>query len=173
MNTSPKTRRLFLRRSALAVAVAGIGITAWRYPTLANALETTPSDGFTAFMQLSSYLTGKTTLDRELGQAIYAGLSEDHPQFDRNVGALNAQLTASATPAAQLQHTLDQAKSPLAALPKDIMKGWYLGVVGSGKRARAVAFEQALMQAPVADVVVMNTYARGVPGYWAHPPVIS
>lgn len=173
MNISPNNRRAFLRRSALAVAVAGIGISAWRYPTLANALEASQSDGFNGFMRLSSYLTGKTTLDRELGQALYAGLTEGDAQFDGNVRALNAQLQASGTPAAQLQQTLDQAKSPLATLPKNIMKGWYLGVVGSGKNARAVAFEQALMQAPVADVVVMNTYARGVPGYWAHPPVIS
>ena len=170
----PSSRRLFLQRTALAAAIGGIGLATLQHSWLTKAWgQTMPADdGFAAFMQLSSYLTGKKTLDVELGHAIYAGLADGKAAFAEQVHALNALLASTPTPAAKLQQTLDQAKSPLAAAPKQIMAGWYLGVVGSGKTARAVAFEQALMYAPVADVIVLNTYARGVPGYWAQPPVL-
>ena len=170
--STPPSRRLFLQRTALAVAIGGIGLTSLQHRWVANALaQAMPADdAYAAFMQLSSYLTGKHTLDAELGHAIYDGLSDGKSAFATQVHALNAQLKATPTPAAQLQKLLDESKSPLAATPKQIMAGWYLGVVGSGKDTRAVAFEQALMYAPVADVIVLNTYAHGVPGYWAEPP---
>lgn len=165
------SRRLFLQRSALTIALGGIGYGALQGNWLSVFAQTAPAaDGYAGFLHLSRYLTGKTTLDEELGRALYAALSAADPTFDTQVQALGKQLKDSGVAASELQHTLDAAKSPVAALPKQIMAGWYLGVVGKGINARAVAFEQALMYPPVADVIVLNTYAHGVPGYWATPP---
>jgi hypothetical protein len=168
-------RRRFLFRSAVAISTIGttgmLGIN-----LLSNVLAQTPrspKEGFAAFMQLSQYLTAKAALDAELGRAIYAGLVDDDPAFSTQVAALNDLLQHSPTPAGKLQKALDSGQPTLAATPKRIMAGWYLGVVGSGAKARAVAYEQALMYAPISDVIVMPTYARGVPGYWAQPPHLS
>lgn len=128
---------------------------------------------FEPFMKLSAYLTGKSQLDTELGQAIFAGLREQDAGFTKQVGDLNAFVARSSTPANALQAALDAGQSALAGVPRRIMTGWYLGVVGTGAKARAVAYEQALMYPPIADVIVMPSFARGVPGYWAKPPVLS
>lgn len=168
------SRRLFLRRTALVAALGGIGLTALHHPWLSRALaQSVPaSDSFAAFMHVSSYLTGKPALDAELGRAIYDGLADATGTFEQQLHALNTLLASAPPPAHALQTMLDKDQAPYAGLPKQIMTGWYLGIVGTGKTRRAVAFEQALMYAPVADVIVLNTYAHGVPGYWATPPVL-
>ncbi|MBL0391505.1 hypothetical protein JJ685_10180 [Ramlibacter monticola] len=51
-----------------------------------------------------------------------------------------------------MQRALDDAKSPQAALPRRIMTAWCLGIVGSGDKARCLAYEDALNARMVADV---------------------
>lgn len=110
------------------------------------------------FMALSRQLTGVTTLDTTLGARLHAALLQRDPDLDAKVTAL-ARNTGTAT-----------ADTTLAAAQAAILKGWYLGVVGSGKNATVIAYEHALMYAPLADVCVLPTFARGEPHYWARPP---
>lgn len=170
---APSRRQFIFGTAVLAAAsIAGLGgLSAVRR---AHAQEAAATDAdFAAFMRLSQYLTSKTTLDVEIGREILAGLRDDTPQVSAQIAQLNDFVAKSNTPASALQAALDGSQSALASLPKRIVSGWYLGVVGSGTKASAVAYEQALMYPPIADVIVMPTYARGVPGYWAKPPRFS
>ncbi len=126
----------------------------------------------TGFMRLSQFLTGKTALDAALANAIDAALNDVEPGFDKRIDAVNAYIDANRATAETLQGILNASKDSLADVPKKVMTAWYLGYVGSGAKARAVAYEQALMYRPIADVIVMPTYARGIPGYWAAPPAV-
>lgn len=134
-----------------------------------GATDALPS---TDFLQLSQFLTGKPQLDRTLAAAIEAAFNETQAGFADRVAQTNHFIAANKAEARTIQSVLDTAKHPLADVPRKVMTAWYLGTVGTGKNARAVAYEQALMYPPIADVVVMPTFARGIPGYWADPPAV-
>jgi hypothetical protein len=50
------------------------------------------------------------------------------------------------------------------------MSAWYLGIVGEGEHARAVAYESALNAAAVADVLAPPSYCTGEYGSWSRKP---
>ena len=126
---------------------------------LANAGRPAPAPE--SFMALSRTVTGVAALDATLGARIYALLLERDPGLDAKINALTR------------NHDTAMADAALAATQASVLKAWYLGVVGSGKDARVVAYEHALMYAPLADVCVLPTFARGEPHYWAKPPFTS
>jgi hypothetical protein len=170
------SRRQFIVGSAIVAAAGLVGLARHTgLPGLGSAVAQTAAGSignadFAAFMRLSQYLTGKNTLDVEIGHAIFANLVDGDPHFTQQVAQLNDFIASSKTPANGLQQVLDSSQPALATVPKRIMPAWYLGVVGTGAKARTVAYEQALMYPPIADVIVMPSFARGVPGYWAQPP---
>ncbi|WP_205194850.1 sorbitol dehydrogenase family protein [Burkholderia sp. Ax-1719] len=172
---APSRRHFLFGVSSFAVA----GVTAWLPSVVIPAAMASPlpdsatERSFNAFILLSKYLTAKAQLDESIGRAIFAGLSEQDADFASQVAALDTLVSSTKTPAGALQALLDAQQSALAALPRRVVTGWYLGVVGSGAKARTVAYEQALMYPPIADVIVMPSFARGVPGYWAKAPVLS
>lgn len=168
---APSRRQFLIGTAVLAtLSVAGFGAL-----SVANAQAVSASAyaDLSAFISLSKYLTGKTTLDVEIGRAILAGLHGDDANASATIAQLNDLVARTNIPANSLQSVLDASQPALAKLPKKVVTAWYLGVVGTGKNARTVAYEQALMYPPIADVIVMPSYARGVPGYWAKPPVLS
>lgn len=173
------SRRQFIFGSAIVAAAGLVGLARHAgLPGIGNALAQAASGGandadFAAFMRLSQYLTGKNSLDADIGHAIFANLIDGDPHFTQQVAQLNDFVASSTTPANGLQAVLDSSQPALANVPKRIMPAWYLGVVGTGAKARTVAYEQALMYPPIADVIVMPSFARGVPGYWAQPPHLS
>ncbi|WP_321957026.1 sugar dehydrogenase complex small subunit [Paraburkholderia bannensis] len=168
---APSRRQFLIGTSVLAtLSVTGLGALGRAH---AQAAAASADADFSAFMKLSQYLTGKTSLDVEIGRAILAGLRGDDASTGTTIAQLNDFVARTNTPANTLQSVLDASQPALAKLPKKIVTAWYLGVVGTGKNARTVAYEQALMYPPIADVIVMPSYARGVPGYWAKPPVLS
>ncbi|WP_322044408.1 sugar dehydrogenase complex small subunit [Paraburkholderia sp. J67] len=168
---APSRRQFLIGTTLLAsLSVAGLGALSAAH---AQAAAASADADFAAFMRLSQYLTGKTALDVEIGRAILAGLRGDDANASAMIAQLNDFVARTNTPANTLQSVLDASQPTLAGLPKKVVTAWYLGVVGTGKNARTVAYEQALMYPPIADVIVMPSYARGVPGYWAKPPVLS
>jgi fructose 5-dehydrogenase small subunit len=173
------SRRQFIFGSAIVAAAGLVGLARHTgLPGLGNALAQTATGSasdadFAAFMRLSEYLTGKSSLDSEIGHAIFAILSDGDAHFTQQVAQINDFVTGSKTPANGLQAVLDSSQAAFASVPKRIMTAWYLGVAGTGTKARTVAYEQALMYPPIADVIVMPSFARGVPGYWAQPPRFS
>lgn len=183
-SASPSSRRQFLLRTAILSAIgtlASIAATEARQPwalfrdaEAASAMGEVPSTdpGWESFMRLSSYLTGHATLDPAMGRALYTALCEDDSGLHQHLQALEQVIGTHGIAVGNVEKALKTAAPAYAALPGAIMKAWYLGVVGNGDSQRGIAYETALMYAPIADVVVMPTFARGTPGYWASPPVI-
>ncbi|MGH8182230.1 MAG: sugar dehydrogenase complex small subunit [Rhodanobacteraceae bacterium] len=124
-----------------------------------------------AFMALSALLAGRRSLNAGLGARLYDALGTMYPHFAADGQALLAQINQQHIDPAQLQQALDTAHSPLAPLPRRIMRAWCLGLVGEGEATRCIAYENALNAVMVADVLKPPTYAYGAYGSWARPPI--
>ncbi|MEY2170623.1 MULTISPECIES: sugar dehydrogenase complex small subunit [unclassified Rhodanobacter] len=123
-----------------------------------------------AFTALSAILVGRQVLDTALADRIYDALVAANPHFPTDVQALLTLINERHIDPQQLQGVLDGEHSPLAPLPRQILGAWALGVVGSGKDARCVAYETALDAVIVADVLKPPTFAYGVYGSWSAKP---
>jgi hypothetical protein len=123
-----------------------------------------------AFVAVSAILVGKPSLDAGLAKRLYDALVADDTGFAAAASALLAFINERKVDPLQLQQVLDTEKSPLAALPRKIVTAWCLGIVGSGDRARCLAFEAALNAQMVADVLSPPTYAYGPYGSWSRKP---
>ncbi len=126
---------------------------------------------FAVFMALSEIICGYPALDTSLGKRIFTLITAEHQDSVQNMTVLRQHLKSDMSSAA-MQSALSAVEIPAQQLFSEILRGWQLGIVGSGKQARVVAYEYALMYVPIADVIVLPTYARGEPHYWAYPPVI-
>lgn len=125
------------------------------------------------FLAVSAMLVGRRTLDSAFGTRLYAALVDASPHFAANADALLALINQRHIDPAQLQATLDAEKSPLAGVPRQIMRGWCLGLVGEGEAAHCIAYENALDAVMVADVLKPPTYAYGAYGSWSKPPIAN
>lgn len=123
------------------------------------------------FVALSAILVGRKVLDADLATRLHAALVAVQPGFDKDSQALLDLIDAQHIDPAQLQQSLDGSKSPLAPLPRKIMRAWCLGLVGEGEATRCVAYENALDAVMVSDVLKPPTYAYGPYGSWSKPPV--
>lgn len=122
------------------------------------------------FMALSALLTGRTALDAELGQRLHAALVAAQPGFAADARALLDWINTRQVDPARLQQALDDARSPLAPLPRLLARAWFMGIVGEGAQARVLAYEEALNAQIVADVLRPPSYAYGPYGSWVVPP---
>lgn len=123
-----------------------------------------------AFLALSAIIAGRQSLDTVLATNLYQALIEDDPTFAKGVEGLLALVNERHLDPAQMQKILDDEKSPLAGVPRQIATAWFMGVVGSGVKARCLAYEYALNAVIVADVLKPPTYAYGSYGSWARNP---
>jgi hypothetical protein len=135
----------------------------------ALAQEVTDAD-MAAFLALSAILVGRQSLDAAQAKRLYTALVADDPGFPVSAKALLDVVEQRKIDPMQLQKILDDEKSPLAPLPRQIVTAWYLGIVGIGEKARCLAFETALNAEVVADVLKPPTYAYGAYGSWARRP---
>jgi len=122
------------------------------------------------FLALSAILVGQTALDAELGNRLHAALVIESPRFDADAQALLTLIDSQRLDPVKLQAMLDASHSPLARLPRQIMRAWCLGLVGEVGAARCIAYENALNAVVVADVLKPPTYAYGPYGSWSKPP---
>jgi fructose 5-dehydrogenase small subunit len=130
--------------------------------------------GYDAFIELSQRLTGRTSFDAVLGQRVHAALGRTNSQFDTNVAALNIWLQGhGGVPSDTVTAALKTDQPELAATVTDIMRAWYLGLVGDTPHVQVVAFEKALMFDPVSDVLTIPSYCRDVPFYWKLQPAVG
>jgi hypothetical protein len=157
-------RRLVL--SAL-LAAAGTRLIPFVAAQPAPALSAAPD----SFIQISTVLTGQTSLDGALAARLYQALAADDAGFGDQHQKLLAYLHAHSADPAQLQQSLDAEKSSLATVPRRIVSAWYTGIVGDGERARCVAFEANLLNVLTADKLRPPSYSYGVYGSWAAKPV--
>lgn len=123
------------------------------------------------FLALSAILVGRRSLDAGLAARLYDAITTAYPHFNADAQALLAQINQQHIDPAQLQKTLDAARSPLAPVPRRIMRAWCLGLVGEGEATRCIAYENALDAVMVADVLKPPTYAYGPYGSWSKAPV--
>lgn len=127
---------------------------------------------FSSFMDASEIICGYTVLDNALGKRIFNLMQSRDPLLSDQLQKLNSVLNASMS-SVEMQSKLQGVDAASQKLFTDILRAWQLGIVGTGKESTVVAYEYALMYKPIADVVVLPTYARGEPHYWAYPPVIK
>lgn len=123
-----------------------------------------------AFVALSSLLAGRQALDTVLATRLYDALTADDPGFPAAAKALLTLINERKVAPLQLQQMLDSEKSPLAALPRKIVTAWFMGIVGSGDKARCLAYEHALNAGVVEDVLKPPTYSYGVYASWEKKP---
>ncbi|WP_159980581.1 MULTISPECIES: sugar dehydrogenase complex small subunit [unclassified Novosphingobium] len=154
------------RRALLGglLATSTLAVITWAAPTPSP----TPERG--AFIALSSLLVGRQTLDPGQAARLFDALLQDDPAFSQKTAGLLSFINARLIAPLELQRLLDAENSPFATLPRIIVTAWCLGIVGTGDKARCLAFETALNAIIVADVLRPPTYAYGGYGSWAAPP---
>jgi len=161
-NSSGVTRR-FLLASILTTYTASL---------IPWALAQSVDDGDQgAFLAVSAIIAGRQTLDTHLAKRLYDALVADDKNFPAMAQQLLALINTRKIDPLHLQRVLDTEKSPLAGVPRAIAAAWFLGIVGSGAKARCVAYEIALNAVIVSDVLKPPTYAYGVYGSWIAKPL--
>ncbi len=124
-----------------------------------------------AFLALSAIIAGRQSLDAILAKRYFDALTAEDAGFAAGVHALLGLINERKIDPMQLQQVLDGESSPLAVLPRKIATAWFMGIVGSGEQARALAYENALNAVMVEDVLKPPTYCYGVYGSWAKKPI--
>ncbi|MES2870477.1 MAG: sugar dehydrogenase complex small subunit [Pseudomonadota bacterium] len=160
-NPTQPTRRLLLQGLLTAYTASLIPF------ALAEPVDS-PEQG--AFLALSAIIAGRQSLDPVLTKMLYQALVEEDTGFAQSAKDLLALINQRQLDPLQLQKTLDDEKSPLATVPRKVATAWFMGVVGSGAKARCLAYEHALNAEIVADVLKPPTYAYGTYASWARNP---
>jgi fructose 5-dehydrogenase small subunit len=127
-------------------------------------------DDSAAFFALSGILVGRTSLDTALGKRLRDALTADDPGFAKSTHGLLALIEQRKLDPLKLQSVLDAERSPLAALPRRIVTAWYMGIVGDPEHARCLAYETALCNVVVADILEPPTYCHGQYASWTRKP---
>ncbi|MCW3474898.1 sorbitol dehydrogenase family protein [Limobrevibacterium gyesilva] len=154
-------------RRALLVTLLAAYVTTLVSPALAAP---STDAALAAFLAASKLLTGRPTLESEQASRLFGALTADDPQFPEKVQALASLIDQRKIDPLRLQQVLDAERSELAALPRDIVTAWYVGVVGDDERARCITFETSLMNVIVSDRLKPPSYCYGVYGSWAQKP---
>ena len=124
-----------------------------------------------SFLALSAFIAGRRSLDALQAKRLYEALVADDKNFPAMARELLGLINSRKIAPLQLQQVLDAEKSPLAGVPRAIASAWFLGIVGSGAKAKCIAYETALNAVIVADVLKPPTYAYGVYGSWTAKPI--
>ncbi|SFC28292.1 Membrane bound FAD containing D-sorbitol dehydrogenase [Polaromonas sp. OV174] len=123
-----------------------------------------------AFLGLSAILAGRQTLDGAQAKRLYDALVADDPGFPAAAQALLKLINDRKIDPANLHQLLTDEKSALAPVAQNIARAWFMGIVGSGDKARALAYETALNAEIVQDQLKPPTFAYGAYGSWAKKP---
>lgn len=161
--TAPMPAFPLSRRRLLAVAcTAAAGGLLLGPSAQARAALTPQHDAeMAAFMSISRHLTGRANLDPRIGQRLFDALSQRDAALKQSLGELQARL-------GDAPHSWSERQQWLA---RQILGGWYLGMIGDADDASVVTYENALMFKAVDDVLVPRSYCANKPGYWAAQPV--
>ncbi|KAF0813371.1 Fructose dehydrogenase small subunit [Andreprevotia sp. IGB-42] len=169
------------QRRSLLLAVAGAAamtmLPRWLVPIAgAQPPATAVTDDLNKFLSLSKLLTGRPQLDTTVGQRLYALLGTTDRGFAHKAAQLwqQARLLKPAD-AAALQMAVKNDPA-LSATLMSIVGAWYRGgTLGTqpGQSSRVVAYEMALGNNVVRDVVTIPSYCRAAPGYWKTNPALK
>lgn len=155
-----------LRRTVLGGMLA-----AYVGSTLPRALAAPTGDARDAFMAASKFLTGRSELASEQAARLFEALVAADQLFSDRVKALSTLIEKRKIDPLRLQQVLDAEHSDFMALPRQILRAWYVGIVGEGEDARCITFETNLSNVITKDRLRPPSYCFGAPGNWAEKPV--
>ncbi|WP_145559858.1 sugar dehydrogenase complex small subunit [Yersinia bercovieri] len=160
----PQVRGISRRRllGYIGVGLVSSLMTPLPLDAFAASTQTSPQN-LEKFMLVSRALTGKRQLNGQIGQRIYQILLGKIGGFDQKLALL--QLLPAGEPA--------QWPPLQQQITRQILQGWYIGVIGEGADAAVISFENALMFDAVSDVLVIRSYCPNRPGYWAAKPDVA
>jgi len=161
------------RRGALkalgALALSGVA-SQLLLSTRASAALAPAGQGLIDFIDVSSTLTGKAEINPTLALALYQAFARNSAEIDTALAGLKATLGAGEVLAQDDKTTFAEAQKAEQALAQAILQGWYLGVVGKGKKSVCVAYVETLSNRAVADVLVPPSFSYGPCGSWSAKP---
>jgi len=152
----------------LLIGISAAYLSSFVPPAIAQPVS---DPGPEVFLNVSQFLTGRSSLDARQSARFYEALAADIPAFEAGVRALLALIADRRIDAAHLQQVLDAENSLLALLPRKIVTAWYTGIVGDGGAARCITFETSLMYQVVVDGLKPPSYCYGAYGSWMEAPV--
>lgn len=120
-----------------------------------------------AFLAVSKALTGHDDLNPQTAGRLLQAMRDDNAAFADKAAALAVLAKGTLAPNAYLE-----AAKPLGLRDTAlaIVAAWYTGTVGSGPRARLIAYKEALMYWPVRDALTVPTYCTNGPLWFTAPP---
>jgi len=161
------------RRGALkalgALALSGVA-SQLLLSTRASAALAPAGQGLIDFIDVSRTLTGKAEINPTLALALYQAFARNSAEIDTALAGLKATLGAGEVLAQDDKTTFAEAQKAEQALAQAILQGWYLGVVGKGKKSVCVAYVETLSNRAVADVLVPPSFSYGPCGSWSAKP---
>ena len=161
------------RRGALkalgALALSGVA-SQLLLSTRASAALAPAGQGLKDFIAVSRTLTGKAEVNPALALALYQAFVKNTLEIDTALAGLNTTLGAGEVLAQDDKTAFAEAQKAEQALAQAILQGWYLGVVGKGKKSVCVAYVETLSNRAVADVLVPPSFSYGPCGSWSAKP---
>lgn len=157
-------RRGLLLGGATVLALGGLSGRA-RFSRAAEAA------GNQDFLVVSRLLVGRPDLNDILAERYEAALRRHHADFGPQFASLKKAIDGGGfqTVEALFASPLPDADRQTAMT---IISAWYLGIVGEAADVELIAFSDALMYAPCADVLVVPSYGAG-PLAWGEKPPLS
>lgn len=159
------SRRTFLIAGAAVGAVAMTGTVAFMQPAFGVADAQTA-----AFMRVSSFVTGRNTLNATTGQRFFAALAKRDADFAAQVGALLAYIDSAKLTSMDAMLAVPDVDKALMATATTIVSAWYLGIVGKPADAELITYADSLMYEPTRGILAVPTYGPG-PLAWGPKPV--
>ena len=121
--------------------------------------------------EIAGFLTGKSDLSDDLVSRAYTALLAEYTGFDRRLNNLIAHIHMVGLSDVEAFKNSSLAADPeLMGTATAVVGALYTGRVGAGYQGHFVAYKDALMYRPTADVSVIPTYAHWGPGYWLENP---
>ncbi|MCP1315840.1 sorbitol dehydrogenase family protein [Halomonas sp. 707D7] len=167
MATLSRRRVIQLAGGFALTGVAGRWLTlpeAWAEPVGA------PADELSDFLEVSRKLTQRDELDEHLAGALVLASTLALEGFGERLARLKALLDER--PALLERSPLDFGDdfTDQETTARQVLGGWYTGVVGSGDQAIYVTYLNALANRVVADKLVPPSFSYGPCGSWRHAP---
>ncbi|WGY45697.1 sugar dehydrogenase complex small subunit [Vibrio sp. ABG19] len=122
------------------------------------------------FLQVSRLLTGIDTLNETVAHALVIALDKTQKDFAASLIQLKTLFQSQPELLEQEQLAFGDIHANSEQLAKEILSGWYNGVVGTGFDALYVTYINNLANQLVSDKVVPPSFSYGPIGSWAQQP---
>ncbi|MFT8736443.1 MAG: sorbitol dehydrogenase family protein [Zymomonas mobilis] len=154
------------RRHILATGLSAVAISVTADISSDASSPTAGADSLD-FMKISLCLTDRKTLDPVLGKALFCRLIGKTPKRQAKFGQLSSIFNSQPWENANHFVTTAVKQNPdLPPLIRDILHGWYRGIVDE----KVVVYRSAMMFSLTRNILYPKTYANGDLFYWTSRP---